>query len=119
MRKIIIAALTALCVGTTLTLGLPQTSFAAGKAGGKRLQKLSETLALTDAQKAQIKPIMMSTRKQAKAIKEDTTLTPEEQKAKIKALRLSMRSQIMPLLTSDQKAKLAAMKHNAKAGKAD
>ena len=122
MRKAIIAALAILCVGTTMTLGLPQNSWAAGKgkhhAEGKRLQKLSQTLALTDAQKSQIEPILKSTRAQAKAIKQDASLTPEERKAKRKALRQSMRSQIQPLLTADQKTKMAALKHHAKHHKA-
>lgn len=119
MRKLIIAALAALVLGTTLTLAQPSMA-GANKAGasthqgGKRLQKLADTLGLTDTQKAQIKPILADAAKQTRAVRQDKTLTPEAQKAQLKAIRKSTKQQIAAILTPAQKAKLAAMRHHGK-----
>jgi Spy/CpxP family protein refolding chaperone len=87
--------------------------------GGGRLKKLADELGLTDAQKAQMKPILMSARQQAQAIKKDSTLTPDARTAKLKALRKSTRQQTMAVLTPDQRAKLKSIrqaKREAKEG---
>ncbi len=114
MKKLIPAALLA------LSLALAPT-FAHAKAGAHtkgahhgKLAKLATTLNLTEAQKAQLKPMMKAQHQQAKAIKADTSLTPESRKSQLKALRQTTRSQMLPILTADQKAKLAAMKHHHK-----
>ena len=80
--------------------------------GMGQLKKLADYLGLTDDQKAQIKPIMKSTAQQVKAVRADTTLTPDAKKAKIKEIRKDSRQQIMAILTPDQKAKLAALQHH-------
>ncbi len=109
----------ALLLGASLALA-PPTFAGAGKGGvkaghaGKRLAKLSDALALTDAQKAQIKPILMDARTQRKAIKGDASLTPEDSKAKLKALRKDTMSKIGAVLTPEQKQKLAQMRHDRK-----
>ena len=117
MNKLIPAALLA------LSLALAPT-FAHAKAGAHtkgahhgKLAKMATTLGLTDAQKAQLKPLMKAQHEQAKAIKADTSLTPEAKKSQLKALRQTSRSQMLPILTPDQKAKLASMKghHHKKA----
>ena len=118
MRKALIVAAVTLLTGVILTTALPQTALAAkGKHATERLQKMAQTLNLTDAQKAQIKPILISTRQQVHAVKQDTSLSPEDRKAKLKTLRQAMRSQLIPILTPDQKMKLAQMRHTHK-GKA-
>ena len=85
--------------------------------GGGRLKKMAEKLGLSDAQKAQMKPILMSNRQQMRAIQADTTLTPDAKTAKIKALRKSTRQQTMAVLTPDQRAKLKSMRQAKRAAK--
>lgn len=87
--------------------------------GGGRLKKLSAELNLTDAQKAQMKPILTSSRQQMQAIKNDSTLTPDARTEKLKAVRKSTRQQTMAVLTPDQRAKLKSIrqaKREAKEG---
>lgn len=122
MRKLIFGTVAALLIGAALTI-TPPTFAGAGKAGvkgerhaGKRLQKVAQTLDLTDAQKAQIKPILRSAAQQVKALRQDTSLTPEQQKAKRKAIRQDTLTQIAAILTPTQKAKLAAMRHKGHKG---
>lgn len=122
MRKLIIAALTALVVGSTLAL-TPASLAGANKAGagrhaGKRLAKLAETLGLTDAQKAQIRPIVADAARRVRAVRQNASLTPEDRKAQLKAIRKDSMAQIAAILTPEQKRKLAAMRHHKKNGKA-
>lgn len=132
-RNAIIVAVTALGIGALVVLNVPNTvqaqtdsvsfsgpqtdaadqpiAHAARRAGGKRLQTLAETLGLTDAQKAQVKPILKDAAQQTKAVRQDTSLSRTDRKAKIKSLRESMKSQLLPILTPGQQAEFAAMRH--------
>jgi periplasmic protein CpxP/Spy len=74
------------------------------------LQMLSEKLNLTDDQKAKLKPILEDGAQQFKSVKDDTSLTPEQKKAKMKAAHESMHSQINAILTPEQQAKFKQMK---------
>lgn len=88
------------------------------KAPGARIKKLADYLGLSDAQKAQIKPILESAGQQAKAIKADTSLTPQARQAKMKDLRKSTNQQTMAILTPDQRQKLKAIRQQQRAAKA-
>jgi Spy/CpxP family protein refolding chaperone len=79
----------------------------------QRLQRMSSELNLTDEQKQKIQPILQSELQQAKSVKDDTSLSPDQKKAKMTDIRQSMRSEIAPILTPEQKVKLAAMKDEA------
>lgn len=116
MNKLIPAALLAISLALAPTLAHAKAGAHAGHHGGK-LAKMATKLGLTDAQKAQLKPMMKAQHQQAKAIKADTSLTPEARKSQLKALRQTTRSQMLPLLTPDQQAKLTATKgrHHKKA----
>ncbi len=121
MQKPTVLVLAAL----SLALAAPFISLPAqaahGTHAGKRLQKLAGELGLTDAQKAQMKPILMGSRQQVRAIQADTTLTPDAKTAKLKALRKSTNRQTMAIMTPDQRAKLKAIrqaKREAKQGAA-
>ena len=125
MKKIILAAMAAAAFGLAAATVAPTFVQAApggahaGK-GGARLKKMADALGLTDAQKAQMKPIVMGARQQAKAIQDDTTLTPEAKTAKLKELRRSTTQQMMAILTPEQRTKLKAMRaerREAKQGK--
>jgi len=87
--------------------------------GEGRLKKLADYLGLTDAQKAQIKPILENARQQAKIIRQNMTLSPEDKKTQEKELRKSTMEQIKAILTPDQLAKLKAMHQHKHGGDSD
>lgn len=70
-----------------------------------RMQHLARYLNLTDAQKAQIKPILQNEGQQLKALRNDTSLTPDQRKVKVQEIRQATRAQIQPILTPEQVAK--------------
>ena len=115
MKKIILAALAAATfalVAVSVAPTLAQTAPGAAHAGkgGGRLKKMAQDLGLTDAQKAQMKPILKASREQAKAIKANTALTPETRKSQMKSLRRNTNQQIMAILTPEQREKVKAMR---------
>ncbi len=83
---------------------------------------MADPLGLTDAQKARMRPVFMTDRRQYRAIQVNTSLPPEAKMAKMKALRKSTRQQTMTILTPDQRAKLKSLRQanrQAKAGIAE
>ncbi len=81
-----------------------------GRMNGGRMNRMGEALGLTDAQKAQMLPILKNARQQGMAIRSDASLTPESRQAKMRALRASVRTQTMAILTPDQKARMGTMR---------
>ena len=119
MKTPILAGLAALTLSLVVATPLV-TQAAPGQGGahaGVKMKKIADALGLTDAQKAQIKPILQSARQQAEAIKADTSLAPAARQAKLKELARSTNQQVMAILTPDQQAKLKAMRL-ARRGKA-
>lgn len=112
MQKQLWGIAAAVAAGVVLVLGQP--TLAKGAHQGGRMGKMTAALGLTDAQKAQMKPIIQSAHAQAKAVKADTSLSPADRKSKLKAIRQSTMSQIGPMLTPDQKQELLAMRHHRK-----
>ena len=119
MHKKVWATGIAVLLGAVVALAQPVDAQAGGNGAGAgqhrgagQLKKLADYLGLTDDQKAQIKPILQGERQQIKTIRADTTLTPAQKQAKIKDIRNANRQQIMGILTPDQKAKLAALRHH-------
>ncbi len=123
MRKLIIVALAALVVGSTLALTPPSLAGAkkagagAGQHAGKRLAKLAGALNLTAAQKAQIRPIVADAARKVRSLRQNTTLSPEARKAQMKAIRKDSMARIAAILTPEQKAKLIAMRRHRAHGK--
>jgi len=76
----------------------------------QKLQQISTELNLTDAQKAQIKPILQSEIQELKTVKDDTSMSPDQKQAKVKDIRSNYKSQISSILTPEQQKKLAAMR---------
>jgi Spy/CpxP family protein refolding chaperone len=74
------------------------------------LQMLTEKLNLTDEQRTKLKPILQDQSQQQQAVHDDTSLSPEQKTAKIKAIHASFRAQISAVLTPEQQAKLQEMK---------
>jgi Spy/CpxP family protein refolding chaperone len=79
----------------------------------QHLQHISSELNLTDDQKTQLKPILQNEVQQLKAVDNDTSLNPDQKKAKARDIHQSAKSQMATILTPDQQKKLASMKEEA------
>ena len=77
------------------------------------LQMLTEKLNLTADQQAKLKPILEDQAQQMKAVRDDTSLSEEQRKAKMKAIHESLHGQINSVLTPEQQAKLKQMKQES------
>jgi protein CpxP len=76
----------------------------------QQLQMLSEKLNLTDDQKAKVKPILQDQMQQMKAVREDSSLSQEQKRAKMKSVHESLHDQINAVLTPEQQAKFKQMR---------
>ena len=79
-----------------------------------KLDKISAELNLTDDQKTKIKPVLESEYSQLQTINQDSSLSPDQKKAKAKEAHSSAKTEINGVLTPDQQKKWAAMKESAK-----
>lgn len=68
-------------------------------------EKMMNELNLSVDQKAQIKSLQQENRQQRDAIKNDTSLTPDQKKQKMKELHQSQSDKMNSILTPDQQAK--------------
>jgi periplasmic protein CpxP/Spy len=73
--------------------------------GMKGRQNLDKQLDLTDAQKPKVHEIQKNAMEKGRALREDSSLTPEEKKEKAKAIREDMATQLKAVLTPEQFAK--------------
>lgn len=71
------------------------------------LMRILTDLNLTDAQKAQIEPLVKEAQAQSRAVRGDNALSREEKRAKQKEITDALRAKIEPLLDEEQKKKLA------------
>ncbi len=78
--------------------------------GGGRMKMMADQLGLTDAQKAKMQPIMMSSRQQMMALRTNTTLAPAARMAKMQSLQKATNTQMMAILTPAQRTKLKSMR---------
>jgi protein CpxP len=75
-------------------------------------------LNLTDDQRDKIQPILQSSRQQAQAVRNDTTLTPEQKHAKIRDIHQGTMTQMNSLLTPEQQQQWQQMRqHRGRGGK--
>jgi Spy/CpxP family protein refolding chaperone len=85
-----------------------------GKGGrgmaGKRMGFMARELNLTDAQKAQLKPMFQQQREQMQALKADTSLTQDQKREKAQQIRAEGRKQFLSVLTPEQQQKLKDMR---------
>ena len=94
-----------------------QAQTEAGPHHGQRanhLEWLSKELNLTDEQKEKVKPILDEQTKQMHAAQEDTSLTQEQKRDKMKQIHQTTHSQINEILTPEQQKKFAALKEQQK-----
>jgi Spy/CpxP family protein refolding chaperone len=75
----------------------------------ERLHRLAEALNLTQAQKDQIKAIITGNEPQRQAIMEDTALSPDQKRAKMRELMQATEPKIRALLTPEQQVKFDAL----------
>ena len=75
----------------------------------KQVERLAKRLQLTSEQQSQLLPIVSQRAEQAKAIRNDTTLSPTDRRAKLRDLRQDSEAQIKNVLTDTQKQQYDAM----------
>ena len=75
-----------------------------------RLKMLTEKLDLTEDQQAKLKPILEDESTQMKTLHDDTSLAPEDKRAKMKELHESSVEKMNAILTPDQQAKWKQMR---------
>jgi protein CpxP len=71
------------------------------------LQRMSESLNLTDDQKSKIKPILQDSEKQMKELRDNTSVSDDDRRTKMMEIRKSSNEKINPVLTPDQQKKWA------------
>jgi len=87
--------------------GPPAGERGAGMRGGR--PDIAKALDLTDDQKPKIEALMKSSMEKRKALREDTSLSMEDKKAKAKAIQEDMAAQMKAVLTPEQFAKFEKM----------
>jgi protein CpxP len=89
---------------------------------GKRdhMARMAKKLNLSQDQQNQLKPIFEKQHEQAKAIKNDSSLTPDQKKEKFQSLRQDTMAQMNNILTPEQQQQWQQMKakhhHHEKSG---
>jgi len=85
-----------------------------GQRGAHMRQMMISKLNLSQQQQDQLKPVFQKQRDAAKAIRQDTTLTADQQKQKLDALRQDTQTQVNSVLTPEQQQQWAQMKAEGK-----
>jgi Spy/CpxP family protein refolding chaperone len=81
--------------------------------GGRRglsLERLKSELGLTAQQQAKIKPILDSATKRMQTLRQNTSLSREEARSRMRQIMTETQSRISTVLTAKQKQKLAEMR---------
>jgi Spy/CpxP family protein refolding chaperone len=85
-----------------------------GDMRGHQVEFLTEKLNLTPDQVTQVKAIDADTWKQAKAVREDTTLAEADKRTKMMEMHKASQDKIRALLTPDQQTKFDALQAEMK-----
>ena len=112
-------ALTAVFLVAGQASQAPQTSPASGQSAmaahasspEAHLQMLSEKLNLTDDQETKLRPVLQEREQQLKAMHDDSSLSQDQNRAKLTAIHESLYEQINAVLTPEQQDKFKEMKH--------
>jgi periplasmic protein CpxP/Spy len=82
-------------------------------------ERMAQQLNLTEQQKTQIEGFQQAGRQQAESIKNDSSLTPEQKRDKLRQLRQSTHQQIVGVLTPEQQQQLQKLRgeHKGRGGK--
>ncbi len=81
-----------------------------------RIERLSETLTLSDGQKVQVAAVFEQFRPQVEALRADSTLSREDRAAKMQEIQKATSERITPILTPEQQAKYAEMREKRPGG---
>jgi periplasmic protein CpxP/Spy len=73
-----------------------------GMRGGPNIDQLATELKLTDDQKAKVKPILEAQRQKMTDLRQDTTLSQEDRRTKMQAIREDTLKQMKEVLTPEQ-----------------
>jgi Spy/CpxP family protein refolding chaperone len=76
----------------------------------RQLQRMRETLNLTDEQVAKIRPILQTRNKQLEDLRAESSLPQGEARAKAREIRKAARQQINQILTPEQRQKERALR---------
>ncbi len=82
----------------------------AGQMVRQRLERLADRLGLTSDQRTQIKAIITDGIQQAKAVRQDATLTPDQKHTQVRTIMQTTRQQALALLTPAQRQQWEAIK---------
>jgi Spy/CpxP family protein refolding chaperone len=77
-------------------------------------EDMAKALGLTDDQKARTKAVNQQEKDALKAVKDDTTLTPDQRKQKASGIRKNFADQRKAILTPEQQKKADELKAQAK-----
>jgi Spy/CpxP family protein refolding chaperone len=104
--------------GTQATTNTSTNQEKRGEKMREHRDKMAKELGLTDDQKSQMKTIHQDARKQAQAIKNDSSLSADQKKAKMKELHEQTMAKSEAILTPEQKQKMEQLKaeHKGKRG---
>jgi protein CpxP len=80
----------------------------------ERVQKLSKKLNLSSEQQTKVQGILESQQQQMQSLRQDTSLSAQDRKAKAADLRQSTSSQIRAVLNADQQKKFDQMEQKHK-----
>ena len=110
-KTLLIAALTAgaLLAGSSALRAQQATNMPPIHAGMKGHQDIAKQLDLTEDQKPKVEAIIKGAADKGRTLREDTSLTPEEKKAKAKVIREETATQLKGVLTPEQFAKWQEM----------
>lgn len=73
---------------------------------GGGMHRTLENLNLTEDQKQKLQPVLEEQRKQMMALREDTNLTAEDRRRRMREIQSGFQSKLQPILTEEQRKKL-------------
>jgi len=79
---------------------------------GRRADRMKHELNLTDDQTSQVKAILEDSRTKMEALRSNSSLSHEDMRSQMMAIRKSENDKIEALLTADQKTKYEAMQEH-------
>jgi Spy/CpxP family protein refolding chaperone len=82
-----------------------------GKSHGASIDSVMQKLNLSDDQKTQVQPILKAERQKMKDLRNDSSLSTDDRKAKMKEVRKDAANQLQSILTQDQFAQWKSMNH--------
>ena len=83
----------------------------------RQAKKMAKQLGLTPDQESKIEPILADRAQQVQSVRSDSTIAPQDRKAKIHGIRRDSDSKIEAILTDTQKQQYEQIKQSRRANK--